>query len=378
MSNSDVNAVFGTLHGPARSRKRRARFVRWWVGPTVVGVALILALGVLSRSEGTVGNNSDLTASLIPGDFVVMSCTHGFILLNPGNIRVCHDQSAVTVGLCGSGTCQDTIAGGPDQGYMFYSWTSSGDSCLGASPTCDSLSYQQTGPYWGYSSGTTREEGTLAFNTVPGGWVYSPSTTLIQSYYSGGGNTVPTTTMNIYPDNMLVESQIGCNTAGINDCGGDIVQGFLTTGSTGTITPPESGTYQVWFTWYLWWNAGLDTSLDLAYPGSTSASGSIELVANMWDVTTGQWVLSTPYTLDVWSGTSASAIGDGAWSASDQNQNLVWNSDLTAGNSYQFESYLYIATTAGCLDIFGNAWSNVNVGTGGDNAQLYSIEWTWL
>jgi len=105
---------------------------------------------------------SDMGPALIPGDFVYFTCQHGSVSLT-GSI-VCHDQSDVSVAVCGSGDCTYTLRASMDSGYTFGSWTSSADSCLGTYPTCGNTSNANPSPYWGYG-GSSRYSGTLTLNS---------------------------------------------------------------------------------------------------------------------------------------------------------------------------------------------------------------------
>jgi hypothetical protein len=226
-----------------------------------------------------------------------------------------------------------------------------------SSSACDSA---------GYAFGSFFTQTIFDFSTA--------SSTLIQSYNYGGPTIPSLNAMNIYPSSGIVESDIGCNTAVIDWCYGSLAQGFQSPSETA----PWSGTYQITLPWYLWDDTGLDASIDLLFPGADEANGTIEVVGNLYDVTTGSWLLSTPNTLDAFSGYASDGFGSGNTAQSGYDASLVWFSSLTAGNSYQFYTYLLVYTTTGVFDLFGNAWSDLNVGSGGDYAQLDDFQWEYL
>lgn len=143
------------------TRRSRTRY------PLVVTISLLivltsfLALTVPSAAAQSVGGPDRPV-----GDFVAFTCSHGAVKLS--GTLVCHDQSDVQVGVCGSPSyCTYTLSATMDTGYTFSDWTSSGNSCLGTYPTCGTSSYTNPTPYWGPGGGMYTGQLTLNGQVQP-------------------------------------------------------------------------------------------------------------------------------------------------------------------------------------------------------------------
>ena len=105
-----------------------------------------------------------LKTTQAPADYVTLSCVHGSISINGS--KQCADQSSAPFTACGSSpiVCSYSITATVDSGNAFANWAASGDSCLGTSPTCATLSGSETSGFWATGGGSV-QSGTLTLST---------------------------------------------------------------------------------------------------------------------------------------------------------------------------------------------------------------------
>jgi hypothetical protein len=340
-----------------RRRSRR-------LAPGVLFLCLVMvfasALTMVSSPAKAGGYGGPIVPS---GDYVSFTCSHGAVYLNAA--LVCHDQSGTIVLVCGTGYCSYTLTATADPPYLFGSWGSSGDSCLGNYPSCGHSSTINPSPYWGQCTG--RCSGSLVLNTQ--GYVWIPpygsgspwsSTSCPPWPLPCGTNTIHANTENTatgYVSNA-VESLAGILSSGGADGWVEFVQYI---GS-----PSQTGTWTIDFGWDISWSLWVSA---VCFPpaGGSYAAGSVTLGGNGYDQKGYPLHNGDVTNTLLSSATSCPGIpwGGGGSGGVAKLYDVTFSAYLVTSDTYTFYTWVHVSTTA-AGDGFGaaDAQAYVTYGTG--------------
>lgn len=126
-------------------------------------------------------------------------------------------------------------------------------------------------------------------------------------------------------------------------------------------------TLTVVYNFSITYNAGLTTSICNGF-GVSAADLTISFVANMHDLSTNTWVLSTNAQTVVLTQSWGCGISY-TWSGTSATYKITFPATLFAGVTYEFWSEMVVTTDASAAGI-ASASSFVNVGSGGDYSVL--------
>ena len=220
---------------------------------------------------------------------------------------------------------------------------------------------QPTTNYWTFIGDAIMAAGYWSWAEYPP----YPSGFSALSPYSGSGcgsNGVPVSPTD-YPSTgqgvaSVNSNAIGC---GVYQTGFDF--GFW----GGGFTPGQTGYYTIWYNWQVTWAGVITTSL--CGVGSNNAQLDFEVDSNLYVDNTNSWALGNN---NVWTIQNVNFFCGLGWSWSGtQTVTPSFSAYLIAGDTYTFYSYLYGDTVAGALGL-SSAFSSINVGNNGNNADLLS------
>jgi hypothetical protein len=139
-------------------------------------------------------------------------------------------------------------------------------------------------------------------------------------------------------------------------------------GPSGAFVNPHN--YNVYYNFTITWSVSLSTSA-CAF-GHSSASASIVLYGNVYDSTSGTWVLSTAASTTVTSHSITCGTAPWGGSATMASYQVKFAASFQASVTYQYYSYVLVTTSATGAGLAGGSSANANIGTGSNYAQLAS------
>jgi hypothetical protein len=125
----------------------------------------------------------------------------------------------------------------------------------------------------------------------------------------------------------------------------------------------------IYYNWTVQWSAGIVTSACIY--GSSAASFDIYFIANMWDLSTNTWVLSTWAQASVYSYSLGCGLSY-SWGPTVQGAAIIFPAVLYGGVTYEFVSQMVVSTSVIGVGL-AYSDSTVNVGSGGNYAQLLNV-----